>query len=82
MSPGSGIIVREKDFHIMKHASSKENEVGSVQGILNRELLHIPQGEMGCSRKMQSSVQTEATSAHHWVIYYVASTTYIQVLAA
>ena len=61
----------------MKHASSKENEVGSVQGLLNHELLHIPEGETGYFQKMlrQSSVQTEGISKQHWVIYYVVEHT-------
>ena len=63
--------MREEELHIMKHAFP--NEVGSVQGLLNRELLHFSEGETGYFRKMlrQSSVQTEATSTHNWVIYYV-----------
>ena len=63
--------MREEELRIMKHASP--NEVGSVQGLLNHEPLRIPEGETGYFRKMlrQSSVQTEATSTHHWVIYYV-----------
>ena len=73
MSPGCGITVREK---IMKNAPP--NEVGSVLGLLNHELLRNPEGEAGYFHKMpkRSSVQTEATSQHHWVIYYVTQYTY------
>lgn len=72
MPPGNGITVREKAFHIIKNAPP--NEVGSVLGLLNHELLRNPEGEARYFRKMlkQSSVQTEATSQHHRVIYYVA----------
>ena len=72
MPPGSDITVQEKNFHIMQNAPP--NEVGSVVGLLNHELLRNPEGEAGFFRKMlrQSGVQTEATSKHHWVIYYVA----------
>ena len=68
MSPGCGITVREKTFHTMQNAPP--NEVGSVLGLLNHELLRNPEGEPRYFRKMlkQSSVQTEATSQHHWVI--------------
>ena len=71
MSPGNDSTMRGKDFHAMKHASP--NEVGSLLGLFNHELLCIPEGETGYFRKMlrQSSVQTEATSKQHWVIYYV-----------
>ena len=67
--------MREEELHIIKHASP--NEVGSVQGLFNHELLCVPEGETGYFRKMlrQSSVQTEATSTHHWVIYYVVQHT-------
>ena len=76
MPPGNGITVQEKTFQIMKNASP--NEVGSVLGLLNHELLRNPEGEAGYFQKMlkQSSVQTEATSQHHWVIYYVVQYTY------
>ena len=76
MSPGSG-IGRGRDFHIMKHAFQKQNEVGSALGLLNHELLRIPEGETGYFRKMlrQSSVQTEAISKQHWVIYCVVQHT-------
>ena len=75
-SPGNGITVREEELHIMKHASP--NEVGSVQGLFNHELLRISEGETGYFRKMlrQSSVQTEAASTHHWVIYYAVKHIY------
>ena len=68
MPPGCGITVREKTFHTMQNAPP--NEVGSVFGLLNLELLRNPEGEARYFRKMlkQSSVQTEATSQHHWVI--------------
>ena len=71
MPPGCDITVQEKNFHTMQ--SAPQNEVGSVLGLLNHELLHNPEGEAGYFRKMlkQSSMQTEATSQHHWVIYYV-----------
>ena len=76
MPPGSDITVQEKTFHIMQNAPP--NEVGSVLGLLNHELLRNPEGEAGYFHKMlkQSSVQTEATSQHHWVIYYVVQYTY------
>ena len=78
MSPGSAIGTRGRDFHIMKHAFPKQNEVGSVLGLLNHELLRIPEGETGYFRKMlrQSSVQTEATSKHCLVIHYVVQHIY------
>ena len=62
--------MRGKDSHILKHASPKQNEVGSVLELFNHELMCIPEGEAGYFQKMlkQSSVQTEATSKHHWVI--------------
>ena len=65
--------MREEELHI----HSSPNEVGSVQGLLNYELLRISEGETGYFRKMlrQSSVQTEATT-HHWVIYYVVQHIY------
>ena len=65
------ITVQEKNFHIMQNAAP--NEVGSVLGLLNHDLLRNPEGEAGYFRKIlrQSSVQTEATSQHNWVIYYV-----------
>ena len=76
MSPGSAITVRGKDFHTMKHASP--NEVGSLLRLFNHELLCVPEEETGYFRKMlrQSSVQTEATSKHNWVIYYVVQHKY------
>ena len=76
MPPGSDITVQEKTFLTMQNAPP--NEVGSVLGLLNHELLHNPEGEAGYFRKMlkQSSMQTEATSKHHWVIYYVVQYTY------
>ena len=73
MSSGSGITVREKNVHIMQNAPP--NEVGSVLGLLNHELLHNPEGETGYLLR-HSSVQTDSTSKHHWVIYYVAQYTY------
>ena len=76
MPPGSDITVQEKTFHIMQNAPP--NEVESVLGLLNHELPCNPEGEAGYFHKMlrQSSVQTEATSQHHWVIYYVVQYTY------
>ena len=66
------MTAREKDFHMMKHASPKQTEVGLALGLLHPELLCISEGETGYFQRMpmQSSVQTEASTTHNWVIYY------------
>ena len=71
--------MREEELHIIKHASP--NEVGSVQGLFNHELLCVPEGETGYFRKNVEAVQCANRGHQHTPLGdLLCSTTYMQVV--